>query len=55
MVVLTMVQKKKKKLNKLYEKLSVKDKKELQKLITFGRRIEEEEKVKNEQTHQKET
>lgn len=37
-----MTQKKKKKLNKLYEKLSVKDKKELQKLIVFGKKIEEE-------------
>lgn len=38
----------KKMLNKLYKKLSVKDKKELQKLIIFGKKIEEEEKVKNE-------
>lgn len=43
-----MTQKKKKKLNKLYKKLSVKDKKELQKLIIFGKKIEEEEKAKNE-------
>lgn len=39
---------KKKMLNKLYDKLSTKDKKELQKLITFGKKIEEEEKFKNE-------
>lgn len=32
----------------LYKGLSVKDKKELQKLITFGKKIEEEEKAKNE-------
>lgn len=50
-----MIQKKKKKLNKLYEKLSAKDKKELQKLIIFGKKIEEEENAKNEQTYQKET
>lgn len=50
-----MTQKKKKKLNKLYEKLSVKDKEGLQKLIIFGKKIEEEEKAKNEQTYQKET
>lgn len=50
-----MAQKKKKMLNKLYKKLSVKDKKELQKLVIFGNKIEEEEKIKNEQTHQKET
>lgn len=37
-----MTQKKKKMLNKLYEKLSTKDKKELQKLIIFGKKIEEE-------------
>ena len=37
-----MTQKKKKKLNKLYKKLSVKDKKELQKLVIFGKKIEEE-------------
>ena len=43
-----MAQKKKKMLNKLYEKLSVKDKKELQKLITFGQKIEEEKRTKNE-------
>ena len=36
----------KKMLNRLYQKLSVKDKKELQKLIVFGKKIEEE--VKNE-------
>lgn len=41
-IILTMTQKKKKKLNKLYEKLSVKDKKELQKLVIFGKKIEEE-------------
>lgn len=41
-----MTQKKKKILNKLYKKLSVKDKKELQKLIVFGKKIEEEEKAK---------
>lgn len=41
-----MTQKKKKMLNKLYKKLSVKDKKELQKLIVFGKKIEEEEKTK---------
>lgn len=41
-----MTRKKKKMLNKLYEKLSTKDKKELQKLIIFGKKIEEE--VKNE-------
>lgn len=35
-------------LNKLYRKLSVKDKKELQKLIIFGKKIEEEERGKNE-------
>lgn len=40
-----MTQKKKKNLNKLYRKLSVKDKKELQKLIIFGKKIEEEERV----------
>lgn len=40
-----MTQKKKKMLNKLYKKLSVKDKKELQKLIIFGKKIEEEEKT----------
>ena len=44
---LTMAQKKKM-LNKLYEKLSIKDKKELQKLIIFGKKIEEEERIKNE-------
>ena len=38
----------KKMLNKLYKNLSVKDKKELQKLIIFGKKIEEEEKAKNE-------
>lgn len=43
-----MAQKKKKMLDKLYKKLSVKDKKELQKLIIFGEKIEEEEKFKNE-------
>lgn len=43
-----MAQKKKKMLNKLYEKLSVKDKKELQKLVIFGKKIEEKEKAKNE-------
>ena len=32
----------KKMLNKLYKNLSVKDKKELQKLIIFGKKIEEE-------------
>jgi hypothetical protein len=32
----------------LYKGLSSKDKKELQKLITFGKKIEEEERVKNE-------
>ncbi len=37
-----MTQKKKKMLNKLYKKLSVKDKKELEKLIIFGKKIEEE-------------
>lgn len=37
-----MTQNKKKMLNKLYEKLSVKDKKELEKLIIFGKKIEEE-------------
>lgn len=37
-----MTQQKKKMLNKLYKKLSVKDKKELQKLIIFGKKIEEE-------------
>lgn len=39
---------KKKMLNKIYDKLSTKDKKELQKLIIFGKKIEEEEKAKNE-------
>ena len=34
-----MTQKKKKKLNKLYKKLSVKDKKQLQKLIVFGKKV----------------
>lgn len=43
-----MTQNKKKMLNKLYKKLSVKDKKELQKLIIFGKKIEEEENAKNE-------
>lgn len=43
-----MTQKKKKMLDKLYKKLSVKDKKELQKLIIFGKKIEEEEKAKDE-------
>lgn len=43
-----MAQKKKKMLNKLYKKLSVKDKKELQKLVIFGKKIEEEENTKNE-------
>ena len=43
-----MTQKENKMLNKFYDKLSAKDKKELQKLITFGKKIEEEEKVKNE-------
>lgn len=33
---------------KLYKEISVKDKKELQKLIIFGKKIEEEEKFKNE-------
>lgn len=42
-------------LNKLYKNLSVKDKKELQKLIIFGKKIEEEENTKNEQTNQEET
>ena len=37
------------------KKLSVKDKKELQKLIIFGKKIEEEENTKNEQTNQEET
>ena len=37
-----MTKQKKKMLNKLYKKLSVKDKKELQKLIIFGKKIEEE-------------
>ena len=32
----------------LYKGLSAKDKKELQKLIMFGKKIEEEEKAKNE-------
>lgn len=32
----------------LYKGLSAKDKKELQKLIAFGEKIEEEEKAKNE-------
>lgn len=32
----------------LYKGISVKDKKELQKLIIFGKKIEEEEKAKNE-------
>ena len=32
----------------LYKGLSVKDKKELQKLIIFGKKIEEEKKTKNE-------
>ena len=32
----------------LYKGLSAKDKKELQKLIIFGKKIEEEEKAKNE-------
>lgn len=41
-----MAQKKKKMLNKLYKKLSVKDKKELQKLVIFGKKIEEEENTK---------
>lgn len=45
----------KKMLNKLYNNLSVKDKKELQKLIIFGKKIEEEENAKNEQTNQEET
>lgn len=40
-------------LNKFYGKLSVKDKKELEKLIIFGKKIEEE--VKNEQTYQEKT
>lgn len=48
-----MTRKKKKMLNKIYKKLSVKDKKELRKLIIFGKKIEEE--VKNEQTNQEET
>lgn len=48
-----MTQKKKKTLDKLYKKLSVKDKKELQKLIIFGKKIEEE--VENEQTNQEKT
>lgn len=39
---------KKKMLNKLYDKLSTKDKKELEKLITFGKKIEEEKRTKNE-------
>lgn len=39
---------KKKMLNKLYDKLSTKDKKELEKLIIFGKKIEEEERGKNE-------
>lgn len=43
-----MTQKKKKILNKLYEKLSAKDKKALQKLIAFSKKIEEEERTKNE-------
>ena len=43
-----MTQNKKKMLNKLYKKLSVKDKEELQKLIIFGKKIEEEENAKNE-------
>ena len=43
-----MTRKKKKMLNKLYEKLSVKDKKELQKLVIFGKKLEEEENTKNE-------
>ena len=43
-----MTQKKNKNLNKLYKKSSVKDKKELQKLITFGKKIEEEKRTKNE-------
>lgn len=37
-----MARKKKKMLNKFYGKLSVKDKKELEKLIIFGKKIEEE-------------
>ena len=37
-----MTRKKKKMLDKLYKKLSVKDKKELQKLIIFGKKREEE-------------
>ena len=41
-----MTQNKKKMLNKLYKKLSVKDKKELQKLVIFGEKIEEEENAK---------
>ena len=41
-----MTQKKKKTLDKLYKKLSVKDKKQLQKLIVFGKKIEEEENAK---------
>lgn len=41
-----MTQNKKKMLNKLYKKISVKDKKELQKLIIFGKKIEEEENTK---------
>ena len=32
----------------LYKGLSAKDKKELQKLITFGKKIEEEKRTKNE-------
>ena len=32
----------------LYKGISVKDKKELQKLITFGKKIEEEKRSKNE-------
>lgn len=32
----------------LYKGLSAKDKKELEKLIAFGKKIEEEEKAKNE-------
>ena len=46
---------KKKMLNKLYDKLSTKDKKELEKLIIFGKKIEEEERGKNESAYQKET
>lgn len=41
-----MNQDKKKMLNKLYKKLSIKDKKELEKLIIFGKKIEEEENTK---------